>query len=122
MERKKPEWYSGKMDGGQLGHGEEDEGEEGGEVEKKDEGEAETELEMLGFVVPEEHAEPRTDTAADDGNADECRFPDAPTVMLGFVLVDAEQDESQQIDQREIDQHTIASMSFTMSSGSAVGA
>ena len=106
MERKKPEWYSGKMDGGQLGHGEEDEGEEGGEVEKKDEGEAETELEMLGFVVPEEHAEPRTDTAADDGNADECRFPDAPTVMLGFVLVDAEQDESQQIDQREIDQHS----------------
>ena len=82
-------------------------GEGDGEMEKEDEGEAVAETGMLGFVVPDFHAEEGTEAAAKEGNGDETGFRDAPFVMAGFPFVDAVQEEGNEVNRHKIEQKAI---------------
>ena len=78
-----------------------------GEVEEEDEGKAEAEFEMLGFMMPEFHAEKGTEAAAKEGNGDETGFRDTPFVMTRFPFINTIEEESNKVNCCKIDQKAI---------------
>lgn len=56
---------------------------------------------VLRFVSPHLEAEPCADTSADDGEQEEGGFGDAPLRFLGLKLVDAVDDEGEEVEREE---------------------
>lgn len=65
---------------------------------RNNQGDADVELGVLRLVAPCFDAEPCADAAADEGKQDEGGFGDAPLRFLGFVLVDAVDDEGDEVE------------------------
>jgi len=78
-----------------------------GYLEDEDGWEAVAELDVLGFVMPEFHAEESTEATASNGYPDEARLGDAPFVMLRLPFVDAVQEERDDVYHREVNQNAI---------------
>ena len=78
-----------------------------GELEDEDEREAEAELVMLGFVMPDFHAEKGSETTSQKGNGEEAGFRDTPFVMPRLPFVNAIQEERDNVYRREIKQNAI---------------
>ena len=64
-------------------------------------GDADVELGVLRLVAPCFHAEPCADAAAEEGEEDEGGFGDAPVGFPGFELVDAVDDEGDEVERYE---------------------
>ena len=75
-----------------------------GELEDEDEREAEAELVMLGLVMPDFHAEKGSETTSQKGNGEEAGFRDTPFVVPRLPFVNAIEEESNDIDCREVNQ------------------
>lgn len=82
-------------------------GKDGSDMKEKDEREAEAELGMLGFMMPDFHAEKSTDAAAQESNTYQFGLRDAPFVMAGFPFIDAVHKERHDIYRREINQDSV---------------
>ena len=78
-----------------------------GDLEDEDGWEAVAELGVLGFVMPESHAEESTEASTGNGYSDEARLGDAPFVMLRLPFVDAVQEERDDVYRCEINQNAI---------------
>ena len=70
-------------------------------MDQEDSRDAEGELEVLGLVTEEIHAQEGADAAADDGQPDEGIFRDAPLSSLGLPFVDTVNEEGQDVDADE---------------------
>lgn len=66
-----------------------DEVEDDSDVQDNRKRDAEFEFPFMRFVVKGVHTEPGTDTAAEKGNEQKCRFWNAPLVFDGFIFVDS---------------------------------
>ena len=62
---------------------------------------------MLGFVMPDFHAEKGADTATQKSNGDEAGFRDTPFVMPRLPFVNAIQEERDYVYRREAEQESI---------------
>ena len=73
-----------------------------GELEDEDDGDAEGELVLLGFVVEQSHCPNCGDAAADYGEEYKHRLRHSPAVVAGFPFVETVDDECRNVDNQEI--------------------
>lgn len=73
----------------------------GDDLQGNNHGDADVELLVLRLVAPHLQAQPCADTTADDGKQEEGGFGDAPLRFLGLKLVDAVDDEGEEVERQE---------------------
>lgn len=75
-----------------------------GDLEEEDEGYADIELGMVGFVAEYTHGGPCAYAAAEDGEEEECGLGGAPGFGLGLALVAVVGYEGRDVDDEEVDE------------------
>ena len=74
----------------------------GGKLQEQDDGDADGELVLLGFVVEQSHCPNCGDATADDSEEDKHRLRHSPAVVTGFPFVETVDDECRNVDNQEI--------------------